>query len=199
MATDKNGLTLSNQSDSGYKFVTTLFDGPLAGKFIAFADVVGDERQHRNNQHGKRVEGFFGFKNVLALGVFDDVRDAAYVGQMFYGEDNAARNANVDALFEGNESVVPHSPKKAWKHDPDYATMEKAKTRAAGRVTLDVQAALAAFHKTNAADYSVKATDAKGIRKAMNDHLKTIKKPKNSDVMEAARLAFAPFKKDAQG
>lgn len=196
MVTDKNGLILSNQSDSGYKFVTTLFEGPLAGKFIAFADVVGDERQHKNMQHGKRVEGFFGFKNVLALDVYDDVRDAAYVGQTFYGEDNAARNANVDALFEGNERVIPTLiGKKEWQHDPDYANMEKAKTRAAGRKTLDVQQAIHDFNKSNGADYTVKAADAKDIRTAMTDYLKTIKKPKNSDMMEAARLAFEPFRK----
>lgn len=195
MAEDKNGLTLSNQSDSGYKFVTTLFEGPLAGKFIAFADVVGDERQHKNMQHGKRIQGFFGFKNVLALEVFDDVRDAAYVAQTFYGEDNATRNTNVDALFEGNERVIPTPPRKDWQHDPDYLTMEKAKTRAAGRKTLDVQQALHNFNKSNGADYTVKAADAKDIRTAMVEYLKTIKKPKNDDMMEAARLAFEPFKK----
>lgn len=195
MATDKNGLILSNQSDSGYKFVTTLFDGPLAGKFIAFADVVGDDRQHRNNQHGKRVAGFFGFKNVLALSVHDDVRDAAYVGQHFYGEDNASRNANVDTLFEGNESVVPTPIGKVWQHDPDYATMDKAKTRATGRVTLTVQDALAAFHKANRANCNAKASDAEDIRNTMTAYLKGFKKPKNSDVMEAAKLAFEPYMK----
>ena len=127
--------------------------------------------------------------------MYDDVRDAAYVGQTFYGEDNATRNLNVDALFEGNESVVPRVPTKEWQHEPDYTSIEKAKTRASGRVTLDVQRALANFHKANAADYNVKASDAKAIRKAMTDYLKTIKKPKNSDVMESARIAFDPYKK----
>jgi len=195
MATDKNGLILSSQSDSGYKFVTTLFDGPLAGKFIAFADIVGDERQHRNSQSEKRVHGFFGYKNVMALGVYDDVRDAAYVGQAFYGEDNASRNANVDALLEGNELVVPVPPRKDWKHDPDHDSMKKAKSRASKRTTLDVQSAVASFHKANGADYNVKASDAKEIRAAMTAYLKTIKKPNNADMMEAARLAFEPFKK----
>jgi len=195
MATDKNGLQLSNQSDSGYKFVTTLFDGPLAGKFIAFADVLGDQRQYRNNEHGKRVDGFFGFKNVLALGVYDDVRDAAYVGQHFYGEDSASRNANIDALFEGNESVIPRPTGKPWQHDPDYSSIEKAKTRAKKRVKIDIQQGLHSFHKAHGADYSVKATDAKAIRAAMKAHIDSIEKPKNSDVLEAARLAFEPYKK----
>ncbi len=192
---DKNGLEFSAQSDSGYKFVTTLFDGPLAGKFIAFADVLGDERQYKNNEHGKRVDGFFGYKNVLALGVYDDVRDAAYVGQSFYGEDSASRNANVDALFEGNERVIPTPPTKEWQHDPDYVSMEKAKVRARKRVKIDIQQGLHNFHKANLGDYSVKATDAKVIRAAMKAHIDAIEKPKNSDVEEAARLAFEPYKK----
>lgn len=195
MATDGNGLILSNQSDSGYKFVTTLFEGPLAGKFIAFADVLGDQRQYLNSQHGKRVDGFFGYKNVVALSVHDDVRDAAYVGQTFYGEDSASRNANIDALFEGNESVIAKPIGKVWQHEADYASMDKAKARAVKRVKIDIQQGLFDFHTANAADYTVKAKDAKDIRAAMKAHLDTIEKPKNDDVKEAARIAFEPYRK----
>ena len=194
MKTDKNGLVLSNQSDSGYKFVTTLFKGPLAGKYIAFADVTGNERQYQNSLHGKRVDGFFGYKNVVALGAYDDVRDAAYVGQHFYGDSSSTRNANLDALFEGDESVIPVCQQK-WNHDPDFVQMEKAKVRAAGRVNIDVQQALSNFYKENSSTYKVSAKNAQAIRDSMNAYLGTIEKIKNSDMMEAARLAFEPFKK----
>jgi len=194
MKTDKNGLILSNQSDSGYKFVTTFFKGPLAGRYVAFADVTGNERQHQNSLHGKRVDGFLGYKNVVALGVYDDVRDAAYVGQQFYGGDSGTRNANLDALFEGNESVVPICTQK-WEHDPDLTQMEKAKVRAAGRVNIDVQQALSNFYKENGSAYKVSGKNAQAIRDSMNAYLGPIEKIKNSDMMEAARLAFEPFKK----
>lgn len=194
--TDKNGLILSSQSDSGYKFVTTLFDGPLVGKFIAFADVVGDERQYQNSQRGRgRVKGFFGHKNVLALGVFDDVRDAAFIGQAFYGEDNAHRNNNVDMLLEGNEAVLPKLPRKKWEHEADKDSMDRGKKRHGNRATIVVQEALAEFYKNNKDDYTVTAEDAVAIRSTMNEYLDAIKKPKNSDIRDAAKIGFEPFRK----
>lgn len=125
---DQNGLTLSNASDSGYKHVTTLFDGPLAGRFIAFADVTTNELQAMNKQYKHGIDGFFGFKNVVPLGVFDDVRDAAYVGQEFYGTSGDDRDENLEELFAGNTSVVavPHGK---WDNPADVVSMNKAKKR----------------------------------------------------------------------
>ena len=198
--TDKNGLQLSSNSDSGYKFVTTFFEGPLQGKFIAFADVTGDERQYKNSQLKTRVPGFFGFKNVMALGVYDDVRDAAFVGQNFYGEDSSTRNDNLDMIFEGSESVIP-TPRVDWKHDPNYDQIEGARKRALKRNTnrvgkLDVQGAIAKFFKDSGADYNVGVKDAPAIREAMNDYLDTLgRSPKNNDLMKAAELAFEEYRK----
>ena len=57
---DKNGLLLSTKSDSGYKFVTIMNDGPLEGKFIAFADLVGDERQYKGSQRRTKITMILG-------------------------------------------------------------------------------------------------------------------------------------------
>ena len=197
--TDKNGLMLSNSSDSGYRFVTTLFEGPLAGKFIAFADVKTDELQRFNMDRGNQITGFFGFKNVVALGVFDDVRAAAYVGQEFYGNDADHRDSNLYDLFSGDESVIPVPPKE-WMHDPDFDSMARAKKRVQKRAKVDVQQALHAFHKDHGADYNVKTNDRKvinNIRANVTAYLGTLDKPKQSDANEAVRLAFEPYRKMA--
>ena len=63
------------------------------------------------------------------------------------------------------------------------------------KTKISVQEALSAFHQNHGTDYKVQAADAKAIRKAMEDHLKTIDKPTDSDMVEAARIGFEPFKK----
>lgn len=191
---DKNGLELSSKSSSGYRFVTTFFEGTLAGKFIAFADVKEEGLQAQNLEHEKRITGFFGFKNVVALGIFDDVRAAAFVGQNFYGSNADNRDMNLEALFNGDDSVVPVPP-AAWDHEPDHDRMAGAKKRVARRANVDVQEALAAFYKEHGTGYNVKSTDAKDIRATMNAYLGTLDMPKQSDAAEAARIAFEPFKK----
>ena len=203
---DQNGLEFSSQSGSGYKFVTTLLNGPLKGKFIAFADVHGDELQELNKEHGTRVPGFFGHKNVVALGVYDDVRDAAYVGQKFYGGSPEARDHNLRELFSGNESVVPKAPGH-WKYEPDWdqinaakekmmgAAKSRAATREKNKVTLDVQKALGLYYQQHKDEYNVPTQDAGKIRNAMNAIMARIKRPTNQDFMDAAQAAFAPYKK----
>lgn len=134
MATDANGLILSNTSDSGYRHVTTLFDGPLVGKFIAFADVpaeLQDDCQAHKLIHGRDV---FGFKNVIVLGIFDDVRDAAFVGQTFFGKSATNRNANLVSLFAGDKDVIP-TQIPVWQHSSCAASVAAGAHRHANRST----------------------------------------------------------------
>ena len=200
LTVDKNGLLFSNHSDSGYRFVTTFFDGPLVGKFIAFADVNGDRLQRMNLIHANRVTGFFGFKNVVALGIYSDVRDAAHVGQQFYGSGADERDSNLEALFAGNESVIVKPP-SGWLHDPDYNQLESAKNRsikrAASRAKINVQKTMYDFNKAHGAEYNVYPSDAAAIRDAMKSYLASLAKPKQIDAVEAARLAFEPYLKAA--
>lgn len=196
---DKNGLLLSNNSDSGYMYVTTLFDGPLEGKFIAFAKVPEYLRDARS-QFGASFDGSsaaFGYNDTLTLGIFDDVRDAAFIGQHFNGNSVEDKNDNLERLFAGLYGKLPKTPN--WSHDPNYQQMESARQRsikrAASRAKIDIQKTLSAFHQEHGAEYNVKPTDAKAIRAFMNAYLGTIEKPKQADAIEAARLAFEPYKK----
>lgn len=134
MATDSNGLILSKTSDSGYRHVTTLFNGPLVGKFIAFADVpvnLQDDCQAYKIQHGRDV---FGFKNVIVLGIFDDVRDAAFVGQTFFGKSAINRDANLTALFAGDTSVIP-TQIPTWQNAPCAVSIAAGAQRHVSRTT----------------------------------------------------------------
>ena len=206
---DMNGLEFSSQSGSGYKFVTTLLNGPLKGKFIAYAKVSDPDMQEMNIETGsnKRIPGFFGHKDTVGLAVFDDVRDAAYVGQKFNSENPQERHNNLLELFSGNESVVPKSPGK-WQYDPDWEQMNAAKekmmgvaqsraaTREKNKVTLDVQKALGLYYQQHKDEYDVNpAQDATKIRNAMNVIIARVKKPTDQDFMDAAQAAFAPYKK----
>jgi len=173
MATDKNGLTLSNASDSGYKFVTTLFEGPLAGKFVAFADVKTAELQRLNKSHAHGINGFFGFKNVVPLGVFDDVRDAAYVGQTFHAGNADDRDDNLAELYAGNESVIPKSLTD-WDNPADVTSMKKAATRAKTRrmgKTFDAKKAETAIDKfaNNFKSYKIGNMDVRVILERMKE------------------------------
>ena len=199
--TDKNGLELSGHSDSGYKFVTTFLAGPLAGKFIAFADVKAGDLQELNQQYAGNIKGFFGFKNVVGLGVFDSVLDAAYVGQQFYGTCSDDRDDNLAELFAGNDSVVAE-PDQQWDHEPDFDSMERGTKRAKYRAAnprakkLSIQEAIVKFNKEHVGEYNVSIKEAPAIRKAMDIALRqVIGRVSNMDLLEAAEAAFAPFKK----
>lgn len=133
MTTDANGLELSNISNSGYRHVTVLFDDPeFSGMFIAFADVPVDLQADCREYKAKNGDSAFGYQNVVTLGVFADVRDAAYVGQTFYGLSVDDRNANLVELFSGNRSVIPANI-PTWNHPANAATMAAAVKRKATR------------------------------------------------------------------
>ena len=204
---DENGLEFSKFSGSGYKFVATLATGPLKGKFIAFAKIEDTDLRQMNKEHGVRVPGFFGHENTIGLAVFDDIRDAAFVGQTFNGDNDNVRDGNLLDLFSGNESIIPKSPGN-WKHEPDWdiinAAIENASvksgkaaiTREKNRLTLNTQTALANFNKEYGGNYNVTMNDAGGIRASIDDYIDNLKSnPKDSDYMNAAKQAFEPFRK----
>lgn len=147
ISTDKNGLVLSNISSSGYKFVTQLFDGPMVGKWLAFADVPEELRaESREYKKTNGVYGTLGFDNVIILGVYDDVRDAAFIGQSFYGNNADDRNMNLEALFAGDTSVVP-TQCPDWEHEACAASVAKATAKAIKRRTTTGSVALVPAHK----------------------------------------------------
>lgn len=63
------------------------------------------------------------------------------------------------------------------------------------KTKLTVQQVLSDFNTKHGAEYNVKPSDAKTVRKAMEDHLKTITNPTDADMMEAVKIGFEPFKK----
>lgn len=200
---DKNGLAFSNVSGSGYKYAGVVDTPALKGKFIAYAKVSGDEMQEMNIESGsnQRIPGFFGHKDTVGLAVFDDIRDAAYVGQKF----NENRDNNLLELFSGNESIVPKSPGK-WEHEPDWdrvamaadkmagASEKRKATLAANKPTLDSQTAMAKFYKERGSEYSVSGNDGKAIRGEIENIMKGNKRPKDEDFMAAAEQAFEPYR-----
>lgn len=125
--TDANGLRLSNTTDSGYALVSMLSSGPLAGKFIPYANIFGEELQaekkaFERSQGGALVPGFFQHKNVIGLTVEDDVRDAAYIAQKFSDD----LELNLMELFDGNTTIIPKPP-ESWEHAPDESALERMK------------------------------------------------------------------------
>jgi hypothetical protein len=133
VSTDANGLILSNNSSSGYKFVTRLFSGPMVGKWLAFADVPEELRaESREYKKTNGISGTLGFENVIILGVYDDVRDAAFIGQSFYGNNADDRNTNLEALFAGDTSVVPTQCPN-WNHEACAASIARATARATAK------------------------------------------------------------------
>lgn len=195
MKTDENGLELSNQSSSGYRFVA-LYEGKT---FVAFADVVGDELQKLNQQHTSACD-FYGFKNVVALGEFDDVRDAAYVGQKFYGSSVDERDQNLEEFFAGNTSVIA-TPPMSWKHDPDFIQIDRAKERTANRKNKvyvpkkDVQTALYDYYKDTQGQFKVTKDDTSAIRQVMEEYIDLLDgRPNNNDYMDAAKNAFEAYR-----
>lgn len=166
---DKNGLKLSNSTDSGYFLVSMLSSGNLAGKFIPYANVHGEDLQvakvaFERGQGGSLVPGFFGHKNVIGLSVEDDVRDAAYVAQSF--SDNLENN--LEELFDGNMSVIPKSPGN-WKHPPAEQAIERMKKAGERKPRrhepkLTAQTALAQVWGENKGKYNVSGKDAPALR-----------------------------------
>ena len=205
---DKNGLEFSNVSGSGYKHASVVDTPDLKGKFIAYAKVGGEDMQELNIQSdsNKRIPGFFGHKDTVGLAIFDDIRDAAYVGQTFNSKSTQERDANLLELFSGNESVIPKPPGK-WEHEPDWdrvaaaadkmtdAGAKRKATLAKNKVTLNPQLALAKFFKERGAEYNVGKNDAGTIRGAIEATIAAIKKPTDSDFMDAAEQAFEPYRK----
>lgn len=141
--------------------------------------------------------------NTVHIGYFSDSREAAYARSVF---ENSPTDEKIDMLHNGVDLAYPADLYKL----PEKITHEEAEQeiiayRKANQVDdpivpvsalkQKVQQELANFYKDNAADYKVEKNDATAIREAMTDYLKTITKPRNSDVIEAARLAFEPYKK----
>ena len=205
---DKNGLEFSNVSGSGYKHASVVDTPELKGKFIAYAKVGGEEMQAMNIESGsnRRIPGFFGHKDTVGLAIFDDISDAAYVGQAFNGKNTKDRDNNLLELFSGNEFVIPKPPGK-WEHEPDWDRVKAASekmsdvgvkrkaTMAKNKVTLNPQLALAKFHKERGSEYNVGRDDAATIRGAIEAVMANIKRPTDADFMNAAEQAFAPYKK----
>jgi len=96
---DANGLELSNVSGSGYKYVSMVDTPQLKGKYIAFAKIDNEDLQQMNIESGsnKRIPGYFGHKNTVGLAIFDDIRDAAYVGQ----KDASTIRAAIETIVAG--------------------------------------------------------------------------------------------------
>jgi len=199
MAIDRNGLHLSNQTNSGYKYVTTFFDGPYVGKFVAFADLTNDRMRELNRDFGDRYPGL-NDSHVVILGMYDDVRDAAHVAQTFQGEGTTDRNSNLLNLFDGRRETLS-TPPEEWKHDPDQERMEAAKKRSEGNASnragkLTIQSALAKFHSNHALEYKISGKQAPVIRKAMAEYIEALEQPPtNADLLAAAEEAFRPYRK----
>lgn len=132
MTTDANGLTLSNQSDSGYLYCSTLVNMP--GKFIAFAKVPIELRADCHAFKATTDNNIFGYDDTVVLGVFDDSRDAAFVGQTFCGTSFEDRNNNLVELFSGNTSVIP-TIIPTWDHPANVVAMAAGAARKATRAT----------------------------------------------------------------
>lgn len=197
MAEDKNGLQLSNQTNSGYKFVTTFFDGPNVGKFAAFAELTNDRMRELGRIYGKNFPGIADFQ-IITLGIYDDVRDAAHVGQRFYGKGTVDRNNNLQNLFDNRKGVISIPPLE-WKHEPDLERMEAAKKRSEGTAInragkLDIQDAIGKFYSEHRSEYKISANDAPDIRKVMAEFLEALDRPtSNTDLLMAAEEAFLPY------
>lgn len=198
MAIDRNGLHLSNQTNSGYKFVTTFFDGPYVGKFAAFAELTNDRMRELNRDFGATYPGL-NDSHICILGMYDDVRDAAHVAQTFQGEGTVDRNANLQNLFDGRNETLATSP--MWDHTPDLERMEAAKKRTEGNASnragkLDIQSALAKFHGEHITEYNITAKHAPAIRKVMAEYIEALDQaPTNADLLAAAEEAFQLYRK----
>lgn len=170
--TDDNGLQLSKLTDSGYYLVSMLSKGNLAGKFIPYANVHGEELQHdktefERDQGGLLAPGFFAHKNVIGLSIEENVLDAAYIAQKFSND----LELNLMELFDGNMSIIPKSPGN-WQHPPAEQAIEqmkKAKTRVPRKIKirepkLNAQTALAKVWSDNKEMYNVTVADAPTLR-----------------------------------
>ena len=199
IGTDKNGLKLSNTTDSGYYLVSMLSKGSLAGKFIPYANVHGEDLQaakvsFERSQGGSLVPGFFGHKNVIGLTVEDDVRDAAYIAQKFSSD----LELNLMELFDGNMSVIPKPPGN-WQHPPAEEAIErmkKAGERAPRKMKprepkLDAQTALAKVWGDNKGMYKVTGSDAPALRADIESR----NPANNQEFIAAATAALEKFKK----
>ncbi len=186
---DANGLRLSGVAGSGYYLVATLPFEEFAGKFIAYAYIADPDLQKAGKDferdHGPMVPGFFYIMaNVVGLGVFDDVRDAAYVAQEFTEDDL------YDLLLDGDESVIATPPAGGWEYPAvDVPPREKRTRRGAKR--LDAQLALAQVWGVDRAAYSATMADAPALRKAII----TSDPHGNAEFLEAARMALESFRR----
>lgn len=182
----------SNRTNTGFEGVTFSVTWRPTAPFVATA---------RNDEELFAATGTK--SNSVHIGYFSDSREAAYAKSVF---ENSPIDEKIDMLHNGVDLAYPADLYKL----PEQITHEEAKEqiiayKKAGHINdpvvpasalkQKVQQALANFHKDNAADYNVGKNDANAVRTAMNDYLKTITKPRNSDVEEAARLAFEPYKK----
>jgi hypothetical protein len=193
---DDNGLMLSERAYSGYKFVTVLFDGPYAGKYIAFADVPS-HLQKQKAAFGSN--NCFGFSNIQTLGVFDDVRDAAYVGQTFFNE---GRDENLVKFFAGDMSVVPVPP-STWKYEPHivhYNNFKKAsdkyKEKLMNKIRSDIkqniknsQDAFYFVYSKNKDKYNITKDDVANIRMEIEQHHPRL----NIEYICAAEMALEQY------
>lgn len=198
MASDRNGLHLSNKTNSGYEFVTTFFDGPYVGKFAAFADLTNDKMRELNRDFGALYPGL-NDSHICILGMYDDVRDAAYVAQSFQGEGTIDRNSNLQNLFDGRSEAIVTPPK--WEFEPDQERMAAAKKKTEGNASnragkLTIQDALAKFNNEHGAEYNITGKHAPAIRKVMADYVEALgQAPTNAELLVAAEEAFRPYRK----
>ena len=187
---DKNGLELSTKSGSGYKFVTIYND-----KFIAFADVPEYLQEYR--KINDNICDFYGFKNVVALGEFDDVRDAALVGQRFFGENIQERDKNLSSLMAGDRGVIPKA-NILWEYDraEEYVqnAIEKKNKLQSNKGSLNIQTVLFEYYTINKDKFqNVTKNDIPEIRKDMIGYLEMSDKKNKTEFFKAAEYAFEKF------
>jgi len=189
---DNNGLPLSFRGQTAYLSVAVGRDlFPLPG-------VEDGEAYIAVGKVSDRVKDALGIKTFMVhLGYFADVRDAAYTAKVF-NENPSDYEDELICVGQGRFNI--ECP--VWEYDAIVLSeAEMKKQSRAGRSTasvkrkLNIQGALSSFYGENKDVYKVTGADASKIRATMLEYLVTVERHTNENMMEAARLAFEPYKK----
>jgi hypothetical protein len=202
---DDNGLALSNATNSGYMMATLITGGKDVGKFLAYVWLPEvDELRELRRKFGQKM--YYGYENVQGLAIYENVLDAAYVGQEF----NKNLIENLISLYNGDDSVIatppqsfPYGPAenaqikidiiqtkinnrpKQTNNGPIDFKARKTPEDKAQYVFLDI------FNK-NRGNYNITKEDVKNIRDVI-----LMQQPERdyNDWLLAAELALEPYKK----